>query len=216
MPLGFPPIRRLAKPIFLRAASMPGRRPAYRSHSTVASRSTSFARFKLAPAVWCLSGLFSARWLRLASMRSRFCRGRVAVCRHHRILRHGAAAGIDALEQAQACSGPMTILHDLLGVASGSVVGFVLGLVGGGGSILAVPLLVYVVGVPVPPCRNRHQRISCCCQRRGQPRRPRESAHGEMAVRNYIRYSRHDGCGSRRANLESWWMGVVSLPCSVP
>jgi uncharacterized membrane protein YfcA len=42
----------------------------------------------------------------------------------------------------------MTILHDLLAVASGSVVGFVLGLVGGGGSILAVPLLVYVVGVP--------------------------------------------------------------------
>jgi uncharacterized protein len=44
----------------------------------------------------------------------------------------------------------MTILHDLLAVACGSVVGFVLGLVGGGGSILAVPLLVYVVGVPSP------------------------------------------------------------------
>lgn len=44
----------------------------------------------------------------------------------------------------------MTILHDLLAVASGSIVGFVLGLVGGGGSILAVPLLVYVVGVPSP------------------------------------------------------------------
>jgi uncharacterized protein len=43
----------------------------------------------------------------------------------------------------------MTILHDLLAVACGSVVGFVLGLVGGGGSILAVPLL-YVVGVPSP------------------------------------------------------------------
>jgi uncharacterized membrane protein YfcA len=37
---------------------------------------------------------------------------------------------------------------DLLSVASGSLVGFSLGLVGGGGSILAVPLLVYVVGVP--------------------------------------------------------------------
>lgn len=44
----------------------------------------------------------------------------------------------------------MTLLHDLLAVASGSIVGFVLGLVGGGGSILAVPLLVYVVGVPSP------------------------------------------------------------------
>lgn len=34
--------------------------------------------------------------------------------------------------------------------ASGAVVGLVLGLVGGGGSILAVPLLVYVVGVASP------------------------------------------------------------------
>ncbi|HET8543108.1 MAG TPA: TSUP family transporter, partial [Pseudolabrys sp.] len=42
------------------------------------------------------------------------------------------------------------MLHDLLVIASGSIVGFVLGLVGGGGSILAVPLLVYVVGVPSP------------------------------------------------------------------
>ena len=36
----------------------------------------------------------------------------------------------------------------LLGLASGSLVGFSLGLVGGGGSILAVPLMVYVAGVP--------------------------------------------------------------------
>lgn len=33
---------------------------------------------------------------------------------------------------------------------SGAVIGLVLGLVGGGGSILAVPLLVYVVGVKSP------------------------------------------------------------------
>jgi len=44
----------------------------------------------------------------------------------------------------------MTILHALLSIASGSLVGFTLGLVGGGGSILAVPLLVYLVGVPSP------------------------------------------------------------------
>jgi len=44
----------------------------------------------------------------------------------------------------------MTILHAILSIASGSLVGFTLGLVGGGGSILAVPLLVYVVGVPSP------------------------------------------------------------------
>jgi uncharacterized protein len=35
-----------------------------------------------------------------------------------------------------------------LALASGSLVGFSLGLVGGGGSILAVPLMVYVVGIP--------------------------------------------------------------------
>jgi len=36
---------------------------------------------------------------------------------------------------------------DLLAVLSGGAVGFALGLVGGGGSILAVPLLLYVVGI---------------------------------------------------------------------
>lgn len=41
-------------------------------------------------------------------------------------------------------------LQYLLGAFSGSLVGFTLGLFGGGGSILAVPLMVYVVGVPAP------------------------------------------------------------------
>ena len=39
-------------------------------------------------------------------------------------------------------------LADVLTILSGALVGFTLGLVGGGGSILAVPLLVYVVGLP--------------------------------------------------------------------
>lgn len=39
-------------------------------------------------------------------------------------------------------------LHYGLGLASGSIVGCTLGLFGGGGSILAVPLMVYIVGVP--------------------------------------------------------------------
>ena len=42
------------------------------------------------------------------------------------------------------------MLPDLLAVASGALVGLVLGLLGGGGSILAVPLLMYVVGVRDP------------------------------------------------------------------
>ena len=42
----------------------------------------------------------------------------------------------------------ISAVQDILGLASGALVGFSLGLVGGGGSILAVPLMVYVVGVP--------------------------------------------------------------------
>lgn len=42
----------------------------------------------------------------------------------------------------------MIEFQDILSVLSGSAVGFILGLIGGGGSILAVPLLIHVVGVP--------------------------------------------------------------------
>ncbi|WP_158046317.1 sulfite exporter TauE/SafE family protein [Skermanella pratensis] len=41
-------------------------------------------------------------------------------------------------------------MQELLTILSGSLVGFTLGLIGGGGSILAVPLLLYVVGMPDP------------------------------------------------------------------
>ena len=44
----------------------------------------------------------------------------------------------------------LTSLQYLAGGASGAMVGFVLGLVGGGGSVLAVPLLLYVVGLKDP------------------------------------------------------------------
>ena len=44
----------------------------------------------------------------------------------------------------------ISTVQSVLGLASGMLVGFSLGLVGGGGSILAVPLMVYVVGVPEP------------------------------------------------------------------
>ena len=39
------------------------------------------------------------------------------------------------------------LLQSVLAVLSGGLVGFVLGLIGGGGSILATPLLLYVVGL---------------------------------------------------------------------
>ena len=48
----------------------------------------------------------------------------------------------------------LSLVQYVLGIWSGAMVGFVLGLVGGGGSILAVPLIVYLVGV-----RNPHMAI---------------------------------------------------------
>ena len=41
----------------------------------------------------------------------------------------------------------LSLAQNALAVASGGAVGFSLGLIGGGGSILAVPLLLYVVGL---------------------------------------------------------------------
>lgn len=41
----------------------------------------------------------------------------------------------------------LDLYHDVLGMMSGILVGFTLGLFGGGGSILAVPLLINIVGV---------------------------------------------------------------------
>lgn len=44
----------------------------------------------------------------------------------------------------------LSIVQSLLSILSGGVVGFTLGLIGGGGSILAVPLLLYLVGLHDP------------------------------------------------------------------
>ncbi len=43
----------------------------------------------------------------------------------------------------------MALDHTALAVASGAVIGFALGATGGGGALLAVPLLVYLLGVKV-------------------------------------------------------------------
>ncbi len=44
----------------------------------------------------------------------------------------------------------MTATQSLLSLASGALMGLSLGVIGGGGSILAVPLMVYVIGVSSP------------------------------------------------------------------
>ena len=58
-------------------------------------------------------------------------------------MRDGKAAGADAVEQASGLMAPALLLP---GLAAGAVIGLILGLVGGGGSIVAVPLLVYGLG----------------------------------------------------------------------
>lgn len=44
---------------------------------------------------------------------------------------------------------PLMFLQSLLAIVSGSLVGLLLSVTGGGGSLIAIPLLVYVLGVPV-------------------------------------------------------------------
>src|SRR6266436_3291599 len=76
------------------------------------------------------------------------CCSAVVCCRH--VLPHGDL-GDFLLGSPRATESPNLIIsatQGVLGLASGALVGFSLGLVGGGGSILAVPLMVYVVGVP--------------------------------------------------------------------
>ena len=44
----------------------------------------------------------------------------------------------------------LDLFHYLLGIVSGSLVGLIMGLFGGGGSIMAVPLMHFVVGITNP------------------------------------------------------------------
>ena len=53
--------------------------------------------------------------------------------------------------------GGAAMMQALLSLGSGGVVGFVLGLIGGGGSIVATPLLLYAVGLAAA-CGTRHRR----------------------------------------------------------
>jgi uncharacterized membrane protein YfcA len=62
-------------------------------------------------------------------------------------VRHGDAIEDDALESRHV---PRVTLPDILAILSGGAVGLVLALIGGGGSILATPALLYIVGVSNP------------------------------------------------------------------
>src|SRR5690349_2543753 len=78
------------------------------------------------------------------------CRSADPCCSAALCCRHGDI-GKFLLGSARANESPVlifSITQGALGLASGSLVGFSLGLIGGGGSILAVPLMFYLVGVP--------------------------------------------------------------------
>jgi hypothetical protein len=65
-------------------------------------------------------------------------------------VRPAAPAGLERSGRAAEEEIPTHLAQDALSLLSGAFVGFSLGLVGGGGSILAVPLMIYVVGVAEP------------------------------------------------------------------
>jgi hypothetical protein len=75
-----------------------------------------------------------------------------------RLAKHNKSAEVKAfrlavLSHATAKAYPFMVFswnQEALAVLSGGAVGFSLGLIGGGGSILAVPLLLYVVGITDP------------------------------------------------------------------
>ncbi len=56
----------------------------------------------------------------------------------------------------------MIQVADLAALAAGALVGGILGLVGGGGSVLAVPLLVYGVGVASPHVAIGTSAVAVC------------------------------------------------------
>lgn len=55
-----------------------------------------------------------------------------------------------AIDARKAIMASVSVLQQILSIIAGGLVGFTLGLIGGGGSILAVPLLLYVVGYHDP------------------------------------------------------------------
>ena len=76
----------------------------------------------------------------------------------------------------------IAILPAILAVGSGAIIGLVLGLVGGGGSILAGPLARVCRRRTISSHRYRHGSHSGCLQYRVQPGCPCASGNGEVAL----------------------------------
>ena len=87
--------------------------------------------------------------------------------------------------------------QDALAVLSGSAVGFSLGLIGGGGSILAVPLLLYVVGIGDAHVAIGTSALAVSLNAFGNLDRPLARRQRQMALRCDIRSRRHCRRGDR-------------------
>ena len=103
------PARAVAKPTFSTAGSMPGRRQDSRSHSTASSRSRLMRQVQIAAGILVLAGVVLG-WLVAPAfyLLSAFVGAGLDVGRRHRLLRHGAAARPDAVEQARERSRVLT------------------------------------------------------------------------------------------------------------
>src|SRR3546814_16310066 len=86
-----------------------------------------------------------SRWSRLFRP-LRFCRRRADARGRDGLVRHGAAAATYAVEPPDGGLTIVTATAILLSLLSGGLIGIVLGLLGGGGAILAVPPLGALIG----------------------------------------------------------------------
>ncbi len=110
----------------------------------------------------------------------------------------------------------LTFTQTVLAIASGSVVGFSLGLVGGGGSILAVPLLVYVGRTGQSHIAIGTSAIAVCAERRFEPRDARAVREREVVLRWRLRGSRSCRCIPRFDSRQDDGRATAAGPIRCP
>ena len=140
-----------ARPTSSKAASTPGRRPACRSPSTAASRSRSCARSRSPPARWCCWASCSALGRTGVPGLSAFVGAGLVFAGTSGWCGMAQLLGLMPWNRRAPRYGDgLMVALPRLALGSGGLIGLMLGLIGGGGSILAVPLLIYAVGVSSP------------------------------------------------------------------
>ena len=97
----------------------------------------------------------------------------------------------------------MSIDHAGLAVLSGGLIGLVLGAIGGGGSLLAIPLLVYLLGMKVQPTTVLSLMVVAASALIGVYQR---RASGEVRVKPALIFS---VTGAAGAWIGAFWHGFV-------